>query len=237
MDLQQLGMNPAKLARFVAANPADAWVVCSGSREVLEWFSAQPMPVFAFFGRHLTLRMAGATVGKIPALLVAVRRLLALGHRRIVMLAREERRKPQPGLFEQAFLDELGRHGIRTGPYHLPEWENSRKGFHRGLDALFRHTPPTALFISESAPFVAAQQYLARRGMTAPEKISLICDDPDPAFEWFEPAISHIRWNPEPSVRGVVRWADQVARGKRPHGKTVSEAEFDEGGTIGPVWG
>jgi hypothetical protein len=39
----------------------------------------------------------------------------------------------------------------------------------------FQHTPPTALIINESLLFIAAQQHLARRGIAAPENISLIC--------------------------------------------------------------
>ncbi|MBJ7396006.1 MAG: hypothetical protein JHC76_08160 [Akkermansiaceae bacterium] len=40
---------------------------------------------------------------------------------------------------------------------------------------LFQHTPPTALIIRKSLLFTAAQQHLARRGIAAPENISLIC--------------------------------------------------------------
>jgi len=234
-DLHELGMDAGRVARFMKENPADAWVVCSGSREVLEQFADQALPVFAFFGMHGTLPIAGASARKIPALLILVRRLVSLGHRRMVMLVREERRRPQPGLYEQAFLDELGRHGIQTGPYNLPDWEDSREGFHRGLNSLFQLTPPTALIISEPVLFTAAQQYLANRGIVAPKQISLICDDPNPSFAWCEPAISHFRWDSAPLLRSIVRWVNQVARGKLTRSKTFSEAEFVEGGTIGPV--
>jgi DNA-binding transcriptional regulator YhcF (GntR family) len=234
-DFHELGMDAGKVGRFVKANPADAWVFSGASLEILEGFVDHPLPVFALFGMHRALPIAGASAQKIPAMLTAVRRLVALGHRRIVMLVREERRKPQPAPFEQAFLDELGKQGIQTGRYNLPDWEDSREGFQRGLDSLFQHTPPTALIISESVLFAAAQQYLANRGIVAPKQISLICDDPDPSFAWCEPAISHIRWDSAPLLRGIVRWANQVARGKRPHSKTFAEAEFVEGGMIGPA--
>ena len=229
-------MDPGKVARFVKANPADGWVVDSGSLGVLEWFADQSLPVFAFFGRHIDLPIAGVGVQKIPAMLTAVRRLVALGHRRIVMLVREERRKPQPGGMEQTFLDELGRLGIPAGSYHLPDWKDSREGFHRCLDSLFQHTPPTALIISESLLFAAAQQHLAHRGIVAPEHVSLICDDPDPLFAWYEPPISCFHWDPAPLVRSAVRWANQMACGKRARHKTFYEAKFVEGGMIGPVW-
>ena len=234
-DLHQLGMDPGKVERFVKANPAEGWVVGGGSLGVLEWFADQPLPVFAFFGRHIDLPIAGVGVQKITAMLTAVRRLVALGHQRIAMLVREERRNPHPGWMEQTFLDELGRQGIQAGSYNLPDWKDSREGFHRCLDSLFLHTPPTALIISESLLFTAAQQHLARRGIVAPENISLICDDPDPLFAWHEPAISYFHWDPAPLVRSVVRWANLLASGKRSHAKTLYEAKFVEGGMIGPV--
>ncbi len=234
-DFHELGMDSGRVARFVKANPADAWVFSGASLEILQTFVDHPLPVFALFGMHRALPIPGASAQKIPAMIAAVRRLVALGHRRIVMLVREERRKPYPAQFEQAFLDELAVHGIQTGRYNLPDWEDTREGFQRGLDSLFQHTPPTALMISETVLFAAAQQYLANRGIVAPNQISMICDDPDPSCAWCEPAISHMRWDSGPLLRGIVHWANQVARGKRPNGKTFSEAEFIEGGTIGPA--
>lgn len=233
--LTGLGMNVGRIARLVKDTEADAWVVLGGSREVLGWFAGQPVLAFALFGRARRLSLAGTGADKLPALRAIVARLIKLGHRRIVMLTKEERRKPQPGLFEQAFLDELAAQGISPGPYHLPDWETGRKGFHRCLDSLFRHTPPTALLISEAPMFVAAQQHLAGLGIVAPQQVSMICHDPDPAFEWCEPAISHIQWDPGPMVRRIVRWADNVSRGKEDRRMTLIKAKFVEGGTIGPV--
>lgn len=233
--LTGLGMNVRRIARLVKDTEADAYVVMGGSREALEWFAGQPVPTFALFGRGRRLPLAGAGPDKLPALRVIVAQLHKFGHRRIVMLTRVERRKPQPGLFEQSFLDELAARGISPSPYNLPDWECDRKGFHRCLDSLFRHTPPTALLISEAPMFVAAQQHLAGLGIVAPQQISMICHDPDPAFEWCEPAISHIHWDPGPMVRRIVRWADNVSRGKDDRRMTLIRAKFVEGGTIGPV--
>lgn len=235
--LTGLGMDVGRIARLVMDTKADAWVVLGGSREVLEWFSGQSLPAFALFGRWRRLPLAGAGPDKLPALRAIIAHLVELGHRRIVMLAREERRKPQPGLFEQTFLDELEARGISPGPYHLPEWENSWKGFHRCLDSLFQYTPPTALLIAQAPLFVAAQQHLAGIGILAPQQVSMVCHDPDPVFEWCDPAISHIRWDPGPMVHRVVRWAGNVSRGKTDLKRTLMKAEFVLGGTIGPVAG
>jgi len=235
LDLHQLGMHPKNVQRFVAEHPADAWVVVGGTEEVLETFVTTEIPAFAFFGRHASLPLAGASVRKIPAMQKAVGRLVELGHRRIVMLAREERRKPVPAIFEAAFLEELASYKIQTGHYNLPDWEDSPKAFHRVIDSLMRHTPPTALLISESLLFNAAQQHLARLGVLAPEHISLICDESDPNLAWCERAVAHFDWDSEPLLRGAVRWADRLVRGKSSRSKSISVADFIEGATVGPV--
>jgi len=126
---------------MVKENDADAWVVASGSREVLQWFSEQALPVFALYGRHMTLPIAASGPSKSVAMTAAVRRLAGMGHRRIVNLAREERRKPEPGLLERNFLAALEDCGIRTGAYHLPDWEDNRAGFHRMAEGKHRPCP------------------------------------------------------------------------------------------------
>ncbi len=234
-SLTELGMDVGRVSRLVRRTKADAWVVGSGSRDVLEWFCAQPVPAFAFFGRREGLPIAGAGPDKLPALLEATRRLIALGHRSILLLVRRERRHPVPGLAERAFLDELKAHGIPSGRFNLPDWEETADGFHAGLHELFRVTPPTALIIDEAQFFIAAQQFLARRRIQVPEQVSLICTDFDPAFLWYQPTAAHIRWDSGPVIRRIVRWAAAVSRGGQDLRQTLTKAEFVPGGTVGPV--
>lgn len=234
-SLQDLGMCAERVARFVENTAADAWVVCSGPRPVLEWFAEQTVPAFALFGSSSGVRIAGMVPRKNPALAAAVRRLMDLGHRRIVMQVREERLKPYPASFEQTFLNELSASGIAVGAYNLPLWEDNRRGFHRCLDSLLEHTPPTALIVSEPMLFHAAKDHLARRGLLAPEDVSLICDDPDLTFGWCEPSIAHIAWDHRPVVRRVLQWARNVARGRTDQRQSFTLAKFVEGGTVGPA--
>ena len=234
-SLQDLGMDVRRVARLVTRTGADAWVVCAGSSEVLEWFAVQPVPAFALFGRRQSVPLAGAGPDHQSANLAAVRRLLELGHRRIVMLVRRERRTGGSGNIERAILDEMAAHGIGTGPYNLPEWDNSSEGFHRVLDQLYRVTPPSALILDEAYPFAAAQQHLAQRGILAPQHVSLICASPDPTFAWCQPTVAHIRYDLRPVLRRVVRWANNVACGKDDRRQSFTKAEFVDGGTVGAV--
>lgn len=228
----KLGMDVGRIARLVKQTEADAWVVCAGSRELLEWFAAQSTPAFALFGRMRQVRIAGAGPDKLSAFAAATRTLIGLGHRRIVLLVRPRRRLPLPGAIEQAFLDELTAHGLPVSDYNMPGWEENIAGFQAGLESLFRVTPPTALIIDEAPLFAAAQQFLAGRRLRVPEDVSLVCTDADPMFTWCRPSITHIRWDSSPVVRRIVRWAANVSQGKKDLRQSLTPAEFVPGGTI-----
>jgi DNA-binding LacI/PurR family transcriptional regulator len=233
--LVELGMNIDKIANLVEKTPADAWVVSSGSREVLEWFAGHHLPTFAFAGRRRSVRIASTGPDKETAMKALMKRLVELGHRRIVMLAREVCRKPIPGRFERVFLDELTTHGIQRGDYNMPNWQETSDGLKQILQSLFQHTPPTALIIGEPSTFIAVQQHLAQWGILAPRDVSLVCDDPDPVFAWCQPTVAHINWDGIPVAKRVVRWADNISRGKDDRRQTSIKAELVEGGTLGPA--
>jgi hypothetical protein len=57
--LRNLKMDVSLVAGIVEQETADAWVVHAGSREVLEWFAAQDLQVFAPAGRRRGLPIAG----------------------------------------------------------------------------------------------------------------------------------------------------------------------------------
>lgn len=234
-SLIELEMDVARIGRLVKQTEADAWVVLAGSREVLQWFSEQPVPAFALFGRREGIPIASTGPDTHTPLVAATRQLVALGHRRIVILCRGERRKPSPGITERAILDELTASGIATGDYNLPDWEETAEGFQALLKSLFRVTPPTALIIGEGLLFVATQQFLAKRGLRVPEQVSLVCTDSDPSFIWCKPTIAHLRWDTDPFVRRIVHWAATVSRGRKDVKQTRTAVEFVPGGTIGPA--
>jgi hypothetical protein len=233
--LTELGMNVHRVARMVEETKADAWVVVSGSREVLGWFATQGLPVMALFGRRRGLPIAGVGPDKPPVMEELAKRLIELGHRRIVMLARAERRVPEPGATERALLGTLAAHGLETGSYHLPDWDETVDGFHRCLEKLFRLTPPTALIVDEAPHFTGAAQFCARHGIRVPEDVSLICCDSNPHFAWCKPQVAHIGWDSRPVVRRIVRWAANLSRGIDDRRQSHTAAAFIEGGTIGPA--
>ncbi len=233
--LVDLGMDAGRVARFVSRIEADAWVIVAGSLEILDWFSRQPQPAFAMFGRREGLPIAATGPDKASAFAAATRQLIGLGHRRISLLCRQQRRLPQPGFPERAFLDELAAHGIPSGSYNLPEWQESKEGFGVLLDSLFSVTPPTALILDEAFLFNAALYHVIGRKLRVPHDVSLICTDTDPTFDWCQPSVAHIRWDTRPVLRRIVRWAANVSRGIEDLRQTLTPSEFVPGGTLGPV--
>jgi DNA-binding LacI/PurR family transcriptional regulator len=225
-----------RLSRQLQETPADAWVVESGARPLLEWCATQSTPCLALYGGTVDLPLARTGPDMEPAYRAATRHLLALGHRRIVFILSEPHRKPTPGMSARNFLEDLAAHGVLTGHYNLPDWEETPEGFSRLLGILFKRTPPTALIIDEIPNFFATVAFCARHGIRVPEQVSLVSTDCDALLDWCHPPIAHMRWDPKPVIRRVVRWVDAMRKGKADRRKFYIPAEFVPGGSIGPVW-
>jgi DNA-binding LacI/PurR family transcriptional regulator len=225
-------MNVGRVAKMVKQMETDAWLVCAASGDVLNWFSDQKTPTFAVFGRFSLSKIAGTGPDKIPAYKAAIRRLVELGHRRIVLLLPQQMKKPEIGQLPQQILCEMESHGIKISSYNLPDWESSPTGLRRCLDLLFRFTPPTALFIEEPFEFFAVRDHLAKKGIFAPRDVSLICSDYHPVFEWCDPSVSCIHWSVDPLVKRVIRWVENSKRGKEDRERSFFRANFIEGATM-----
>ncbi len=231
----ELNFKVSSIIRMVKEIEVDAWIISAGSRELLEWFAGQSIPSFALYGRSGGLSLARSGPDKVPAYLEATRQLIALGHRRIVLITLAGRRKPVPGNIERLVIEEIRAHGIETGPYNLPDWEETPKGFNALLENLFRTTPPTALIIDETQKLIAAMQFLARRHIDVPGQVSLVSPDFGKEISWCYPTIAHMEWNNVHIVRRVVRWVAAVKKGNPDRDTINFPATFVPGGSIGPA--
>lgn len=233
--LSDLKMDVKKVSKLVESNTADAWIVVAASRQILEWFATQKIPAFAIFGRRFGLSIAGVGPDKVPAIADATKKLIDLGHRRIVLVVRQLRRAGGWGRFEHRFISELEANNISVSSFNLPSWNETPAGLFEMFDSLFKVTPPTALILDEVCLFSAAQQYLANRALLVPQNVSLICTDPDPAFEWSRPSVSHIHWEPRRIISRINKWSENVRRGIDDRRQSTTKASFITGGTIGKI--
>ncbi len=142
---------------------------------------------------------------------------------------------PGPVPNHPSTIEELETHGLVTGQYNRPSWDNTREGFRRFLDSLFGITPPSALVIEESRHAIAALQFCNHRGIRIPENLSLVCCEFSPSLALTFPAISHLHWDYQFIVRRILRWTRKIDRGQKDTRQAHIEAKFFRGGTIGPV--
>ncbi len=232
--LSDLDMDVKRIARMAKKTKADVWIINSAHRKVLEWFVAEEIPIFSIFGASHGLPIAAIRSDQ-RVIFTCLQFILALGHRRIVFLVWRGRKRQHPGPLWLDILRELECHGIKTGPYTMPEWEDTPQGFQKMLESLFALTPPTALVIEEPPHFFAALQFCARRGLRVPQDISLICLQSSRDFEFCIPTVAHCRRDFTAIGRLVVRWVNNVALGKPNCRHHIIKAEFVEGGTISTV--
>jgi DNA-binding LacI/PurR family transcriptional regulator/DNA-binding transcriptional regulator YhcF (GntR family) len=233
--MEDLYNSVERVERDVRKAKADAWVLTGASREILQWFVEQDLKVFALAGRRFDFPIAGTGPNKSPLYGEVTRRLIDLGHRRIVMVCQRALRFPKPNRSARSFLDTLQAAGIRTGKFNLPDWDVSKKGFQDLLDSLFETTPPTALILDEAYQYYATYHYLASRGLRVPHDVSLVCSDWDSGFIWCQPSVAHMHWDYQPVVRRILRWVDNISRGIDDRRQSFTKAAYVEGGTVGPV--
>jgi len=234
-NLTQMKDDLTRISRCVKTTAADAWIVFGGSLPVVEWFVAQPFPVFAFGGRFENLPVASSATRIAPAIESAVNALVERGHRRIVLLAETVLRKPTPIPSLESYLVFLESHGIAATDYNLPHFEDTAEGLDNCLDGLFRLTPPTALIVNQASQCVAVFSFLTRHRLRVPHDVSVISMIMDPVFNLCMPPLDHFGVQSEKHIARIARWVDGVAKGRPVKRQTQFHTEYVPGGTVGPA--
>jgi DNA-binding LacI/PurR family transcriptional regulator len=232
--------NDSRVIRVLRRETADLWIVVGGSRMLLEWFTAQGRRTFAFGGGCVGMTEVAATGSETqPTHLATLGKLCALGHRRIVFLMPYFVRHVAGAQSSTArrIMEELAAHGISGGAYHLPDFEETPEGLRERLDALFRVTPPTAIFATYPGWAFGVLSYLAARGLKVPEDVSVVCGNDASGFAWTQPRVAHYQHDDGRMARRIVKWVEHWAQGRRDFKQVFAPARLIEEGSIGPVKG
>ena len=139
-SLKELKHDPERVSKMIEGQAADAVIIVSAARPILEKLATLSTPVFALFGRMSNLPIAGSGPDKLPALREAIRHICEKKNQRIVMLMREETLTSTLGTIQLAFLEELKKHDLPYSNYNLPVWEGTPEGLRGCLDKLFQIT-------------------------------------------------------------------------------------------------
>lgn len=226
--------NTTRIIAMMVATPVDAWVVMTGSQSLLDWLQQQPVPFLAVGGRLDGRNIASSSMSSAIALEKATKRLIELGHRRVVMVCRPDWIKPDPATLVRNFLAQLAAAGLPAGAYNTPMWEETPAGFQKLLKSIFRLTPPTALILPTGHHAFAAISFLSQRGLRVPQDVSLLVRSQDAAFDWVQPRIAHFRFDMAALVQRVTRWVDACAKGTEDRERTHVDAELVPGDTLAP---
>jgi hypothetical protein len=227
------------LSRIVRDVEADAWLVLNGTREILRWFTESGKPVFALGGIGKGLPIASASSADLTVVVgEAVRRLLELGHRRIVLICHHGSRHPTPSGMVRVFREELQAAGIKPGAYNTPDWEETPEGLDTLLKSLFRVTPPTAVICLDAPITTAALGFVTREGISVPGDVSIVSLWPfDTLPGWGFPGVryAHFECDDSPCYRRVREWVNHLAESREDTRQLICAAHLVEGTTMGPA--
>lgn len=209
-------------------------------------------PVIAVFGRPVLAEWAGKSgarmlflggvggehgipmVGLRSATMVdeAFARLIALGHRRIVMPLCE-----RIGTFSSALKEVVKRRledaGIAYVPaYHTPESDYLTPEVTRAImTSVFARKEPTALVFLDWKELVAASCWLWERGLRVPEDVSVLLLNDQTEAEWYAPKLARFRFPVRRMARMLLSWVE--GRPVDP-GAPPLRADFEEGDSLAP---
>ncbi len=229
--LAELKHDPQRVRAMMEKNPAAAWIVVAGSLPVLEELSKLSTPTFALFGNMTNLKVAGTGADKTQAVRDCIDYFYEKGHRRIVMLNRSEQIKSGLNANGKAMFEELEKRNLPSGPYNLPEWENTPKGLNDCLTRLFEVTPPDVILVDDWILSFAIQNYISHQQGPAFRHAVCVCMDDHQCFKWCQPSVAHFSWDSTKVVRRVVGWANHVSHGKQDQDKKLIAAQFVPGGS------
>lgn len=228
-----LNHNVSRVARHFREIESEAWIVVDGRRQVLEWFAGQNKPTLALGGSKVE-GMAHAGRDLKPMLRDAIRRLTELGHQRIAFLLDERSQLPHSSVPTEILAEFSALRIPASAAYNTPIWTESEQELHQLLDALFRVTPPTALFAQNMRLLLATLSFMASRGIRVPAQVSLIGGFCDGEMEWTASSPTHYRTEMDALVRHVLRWMNSVARGRPTTEWFCAPAIFVPGASLAP---
>lgn len=227
------GAAPA-LRRLVEQHPHACWVLALSHAELQRWFAAEA----------LTAVVAGvpAPEANLPAVYVdsgalgrhIAGRMLALGHRRLVMLSES---KPSPGAAaaEEGFLTGIAGAAGARGEVLRPE--PTPAGYRRAVERVLRIRPRVTAVLSLN-PLLGATVVTAvmRQGLRLPDDLSFATTYGDPFMRFLSPEPTRYTYQPAMFARKLARTVLQLVRGEPPSVRHASLIPtFVKGETLGPV--
>jgi DNA-binding LacI/PurR family transcriptional regulator len=191
---------------LLATMDPGAMVVLGGTPVLAQWADKLPCRTLFFGGDPGSVGLPLLAVSLSTMLKDAAARLLALGHRRILLplCAR------LPYIVEKCsrVANTLNTAGKRLEKSLVIE-ESRYMGPEVIVNLLRKHwkkDPPDAVIFLDWREFVAASGFFNRAGILIPRDVSVIILSQNTAMEWYSPAISHYEHPVKLMSRSIARW-------------------------------
>jgi len=221
-----------KIKRMIREERPDFLIVVSGRPAIAMWARECGIPVLFFGGDPGASGLPFLGVSSEEMLKEALERLIALGHRRIVL--------PLCGRMEatchklrKVFENVFRTHSIPFSEgYSTPYVEHREPvGLTSALARVWSARPPSALILFSWNEFVATSCFLRKAGLSIPNDVSVIVFEDHVSHDWHDPVITHFRYPTEAAVQKLLRW---LRSWRKIGGSRISlQAEWIEGLSIG----
>ncbi|WP_438479722.1 substrate-binding domain-containing protein [Oleiharenicola lentus] len=223
-----------KLDSFIRENRVFCCVLLSVSRELQQWFARQSLPALVLGSCHPDVVLPSLDVDYRSVCRHAAGIFLQKGHRRIALIV------PNSGVAgdiasEKGFQEAVAGRGDRKDAEAIIVRHNGTAlNISAKLDALFKsNRPPTALLVAKHRHVFAVIIYLLKRGLSVPDKISLIARDHEYLFETVHPTISHYQFKDDSLGQRLSRLMIKLLnQGSIPAEPNLLFPKFFEGKTV-----
>lgn len=223
-----------RLEAFLRQHRAFCCILLSVSRELQQWFVENGMPALILGSCHASIRLASLDVDHRSVCRHAAGIFLAKGHRRIALVV------PNSGIAgylasETGFREGVANHrGPDEARAIIVRHSGTAQSITTKLNALFNsENPPTALMVAKPQDVFAVIIYLLTRGLSVPDRISLIARDHEHNFEYVSPPIAHYAFKGDTFTNLLSRLILQLAEhGYLAPAPNLIFPKFIAGGTV-----
>lgn len=201
------------LQKLVTGNPHGCWILMLATETLQRWFAKNQIPCIVAGSTYPGVELPFRDLDHRATCRHAAGVLLALGHRRLVMLMVKTRRAGDLES-EMGFLE-----GVRESPHSGAEalviyHEETMASVTQAVRRLpMLDQPPTALLAVHPYHYLAAATRLAQNGVRIPQDISLISRDNDPSLTFVAPAPARYVVNPHLMAKNLLRPVLELLKG------------------------
>ena len=161
------------------------------SSPALELLQRESVPFVLVFNPALDPGPSAVTIDNRAAARMLVKELIALGHRRIAMIAGSFQASDRSGLRRAGYEQALAEHSLDPGPVVEVGFDTLDLSQHCA-ELCASPSAPTALFCSTDMLAIAAMRGLTALGLRVPDDMSVAGFDGITVGEWITPSLATI---------------------------------------------